>query len=66
MIKTQHDYFMDFVKKHYPEAIEEYWFPGLELQFYPNQAAKDSDVYGENMYSCHRDNAGRLIIETDF
>ena len=65
-VEVYHQYFMDFVKKKYPEAVEAYWFPGLELQFYPNGAAKDADVWGEKLYSCHRDSTGRLIIETDF
>lgn len=67
MIKSQKQYFWDYVKNNYPEAIEVSWIPGLELMFYPDKAAEEAeDGLGEKIYSCHRNGNGNLMISEDY
>lgn len=64
---SQHQIFMDFVHKNYPDAIEACWIPDIELQFYPDQAAKNrEDGLGNEIYSCHRNSLGHLVIDEDY
>lgn len=67
MISSQHQFFGDHVRSIYPDAIEACWIPGIELQFYPDRHAYDTeDGLYENVYSCHRNSAGHLVIDVDY
>lgn len=67
-MKRNHDYFWSFVISHYPDAIEEHYYDGIELDFWPSREAMENDDGSwKNCCSCHHDlNTGELKIYTDF
>ena len=66
MITSMRDRFFDrckeFVLTRYPGAILDIYYPRLELLFYANERMADEMI----PYSCHADENGNLVIETEF
>lgn len=66
MITSMRDRFFDRCKerilKEYPGATLDTYYPGLEVLFYANKRMEEELT----PYSCHEDENGNLIIETEF
>ena len=66
MITSMRDRFFDrckeFILSKYPEAILYHYYPRLELLFYANKRTEEELT----PYTCHEDENGNLIIETEF
>lgn len=62
-MERNHDYFWNFITKKFPRAVEEHYYDGIELDFYPSEEAANSDYFYMNLYSCHHDlETGELKI----
>lgn len=66
-MRRDHDYFWSFVLKRYPHAIEDRYFDGIELDFWPSPDAEQRDDGSfREMMSCHHDlETGKLGIYSE-